>query len=156
MVYTQPPNLALAEIEALIQEAKTCRFASLNKDGTIHLVPIWCNYENGNVYIATPEASQKARNVKRNPNVTVLVESAGWPVRAAIIYGTAEIDDRDLSQWGAAWAEEHMSKERVEPYLKAISHITKWVKIIVKPVRFGSFDYAKDEIWDREVTQRTR
>ena len=66
VVYTQPPSLALAEIEALLQEAKMCQFASFYKDGPIHLVSIWCNYENGNVYIATPEASQKALNVKRN------------------------------------------------------------------------------------------
>lgn len=117
----------------------------MNKDGTIHLVPIWFNYESGNIYIGTPEASKKVRNVKRNPNVTVLVESSGWPVKAVIIYGKAEVDDSEISQWGESWAEKHMAKERVESYLKAISGLTKWVKVIVKPEHFGSFDYAKDE-----------
>jgi len=118
----------------------------MNKEGTIHLVPIWFNYESGNIYIGTPEASKKVRNVKRNPNVTVLVESSGWPVKAVIIYGKAEVDDSELSQWGESWAEKHMAKERVGTYLRAISSMnTKWVKVIVKPEHFGSFDYAKDE-----------
>lgn len=64
MVYTQPPNLTHEEIETLLNEARTCIFCSLNKDGTIHAVPMRFTYDKGIIFMLTPEASKKVRNVK--------------------------------------------------------------------------------------------
>ena len=141
----------------MLNEAKNCIFCSINKDGTIHAVPMRFTYEKGIIFILTPDASKKVRNVKRNNNATVLIEGKG---KGAIIYGKAEVDDGDLFQWGSltgCTSEKYMAKELVEPYLRAISTInTKWVRVIVKPKHMGSFDYAKDEIYPPKVRQIKR
>ena len=79
MSYTQSPHLTSDEIESFLQEARIARFCSHNRDGTIHAAPVWYKYENGKMVIGTPHRSRKARNVRRNGNVTVLVDVEGPP-----------------------------------------------------------------------------
>lgn len=155
MAYTQPPNLTNVEIKSLFKEGRNCIFCSLNKDGTIHATPVWYLHEGENIIIGTPENSRKARNVKRNNNVTVMIEKSGWPAKGVIVYGKATLGSTDVTKWGLSWAGKYMPPERIEPYLRAISSISKWVKIIVTPERTGSFDYAKDETY-KTAHQRAR
>ncbi len=91
MTYIQAPRLTELEIEALLGDVNLARFCSLNPDGTIHAVPVNFRYKNGRLLIATPSASRKAKNAKRDGNVTVLVDATGPQAsdfKGAIIYGT--------------------------------------------------------------------
>ena len=74
MVYTQSPVLTKEEIDKFLQKGNIARICSINKDGTIHAVPVWFDYDNGKVIIGTPKASRRARNIKQNNNVTVLID----------------------------------------------------------------------------------
>ena len=74
LTYTQSPPMSVQEAESFLREAKIARFCSLNKDGTIHAAPVWYKYENGEIIVATPPASRKARNVRRNENVAILID----------------------------------------------------------------------------------
>lgn len=97
MVYTgQSPPLTKEEIEPLLKEARIARFCSHNKDGTIHAVPMNYKYENKQIIIPTPAASSKVRNIKRNPNVTVLIDVEKQPVKGVIIYGKAQLEYDDI------------------------------------------------------------
>lgn len=103
MTYTQSPQLTSQEIEAFLEEAKTARFCSMNKDGTIHAAPVWFEYKNGQTLTATPEKIRKTRNVRRNKNVTVLVDVEGPPTRGVIVYGNAELEYLDDPlQWAVS------------------------------------------------------
>ena len=85
--------MTMQEAESFLREAKIARFCSLNKDETIHAAPVWYKYENGEIIVATPPASRKARNVRRNKNVTILIdisEGGAWP-KGVIVYGKAEL-----------------------------------------------------------------
>ncbi|MFQ5837610.1 MAG: pyridoxamine 5'-phosphate oxidase family protein [Thermoplasmata archaeon] len=147
MVYTQPPYLTDEEMESFLKEANTARFCSLNPDGTIHAVPVSYKYEKGRILIVTPAASRKARNVKRNRNVTVLVDVSGKRIsdfKGAIIYGKADVKEGTLSEMmsvGEVW----MPGDKVEAWSKGLMALTKWVTISVEPERRASFDYAKDK-----------
>jgi len=149
LVYTQAPPLNSEEIESLLREAKIARFSSLNRDGTIHVVPVWFKYENGQIVVATPAASCKARNVKRNSNVTVLVDVEKWPQRGVIVYGEAELEyptsyEEHMSAT-VPLCEKYMPRDKAESWCKDLFKISgTWAKIIVKPKRTASFDYAKD------------
>lgn len=43
--------------------------------------------------------------------------------------------------------ERYTAKEKTDAYAKGLFKLTKWVKITVKPERFASFDYNKDEAY---------
>jgi nitroimidazol reductase NimA-like FMN-containing flavoprotein (pyridoxamine 5'-phosphate oxidase superfamily) len=148
--YTQPPPMTRREAESFLREAKIARFCSLNKDGTIHSAPVWFKYENGEITVVTPPASRKARNARRNENVTILVdtsEGVGWP-KGIIIYGRAQVA-RDAMQIPDAVSllEKYRPKNEAEAYARSLFKLTKWVKVTVKPESMASFDYNKDEAY---------
>ena len=133
------------EIESLLKTAGIARFCSLNRDGTIHAVPVWYKYENGIIWIATPEASHKAKNVKRNNKVSVLIEDQK-STRAAIIYGNAELAPSPVGMADAvSLSEKYVPREDVQRYARGVLELANWVKIGVKPKRIVSFDSNKDE-----------
>lgn len=147
MAYTQPPKLTDEELESFFTESDGAKFCSLNHDGTIHAVPVSCKYENGRFRIATPEASRKARNAKRDGTVTLLIDVKGEKVsdyKGAIIYGHADVKEATLSEFmsiGEVW----MPADKVEAWSEGLMKLTKWVIITVVMKGTASFDYAKDE-----------
>ena len=140
------------EIEALLKEAKIARFCNYNKDGTIHATPVWYRYEDGKIILGTPVRSQKARNVKRNSNVKFLVDVECPPTRGIIIYGKAvseTLSSKDMISEGISIFERYMSKDKAQVYAVGLSKISKWAKITINPVRTASFDYCKDELYQK-------
>ncbi len=64
-----------AEIEEFLAGRHTMNVATLNHDGTIHLVAMWYAVIDGNPVFWTFGKSQKIRNLQRDPRITCLVES---------------------------------------------------------------------------------
>ncbi len=151
MSYTQSPHLADEEIESLLKKVAVARFCSLNADGTIHAVPVWFSYIDGKIVVATPFASRKARNVRSNPNVTLLADDSEtrgvWP-KGDLVYGKAELEMHSLLlPEFTKLCEKYFSEEKAEKYARGLLTLTKWVKIVVTPIHLASFDYNKDNAY---------
>jgi general stress protein 26 len=64
--------------------------------------------------ILTPDHSVKARNVKRNKTVSILID-VEKPPRGILIYGKAELDNEfDLKPMAIWLCEKYMSKEKAK------------------------------------------
>ncbi len=144
MEYTQSPALTKDEIVSFLEKAKIARICSINKDGTIHSVPVWYYYEDGNIVIGTPKKSRRAGNIRRNNNITVLIDQVGPPTRGVIFYGKASIDEENMDQIAHKIFSRYMSDKEAKGYWKGLKELTEWVKITVEPVHIASFDYSKD------------
>jgi hypothetical protein len=141
----------------LLEEARTARVCSLNPDGTIHAAPLWFLYAQGQICCATPIGSQKARNIQRTQAVTVLIDREDPPAKGVIIYGTATVDElesRDLP-WFISLYAKYMPQDRAETRAQTIFTISTWAKITVKPMRYASYDYAKDTAYARASHELT-
>ena len=132
--------LEKAEIESLLQEARIARFCCHNEDGTIHATPVWYKYMNGNIVLLTPDRSRKAKNVKRNKNVSVLIDVVK-PARGVMIYGTAELDYGDLLPTAISICEKYMEKEKAKSFAEMLVEKTMDLMITVKPVRMITFHF---------------
>lgn len=88
------------EIAEFIQRSRTATLATVSAAGTPHLVAMWYAVLDDEVWIETKAKSQKAVNLRRDPNVTVMVEDGNTydTLRGVSIEGHAEIvdDDPDL------------------------------------------------------------
>ena len=82
-----------AEIEAFLDAGRDLQVASINADGTPHLVTMWYVVRDGDVAFWTYGKSQKVVNLKRDPRLTVLVATGDVyeELRGVSIAGTAEI-----------------------------------------------------------------
>lgn len=138
------------EIESLLTTAQIARFCSLNEDGTIHAAPVWYRYANGEIIIATPNASRKVSNIRRNRNVTILIDVEEPTLKGVLIYGKAQLEkmdtrDRYISEAMRVF-ERYMSRDEAERYAVGLFKIAKkGVKITIRPERIVSFDTSKDE-----------
>ena len=87
------------EIDAFVATCRTLHVASHNADGTIHLVPMWFAHFDGALAFWTYAKSQKIVNLRRDPHVTVMLESGDVyeELKGITVTGTARIVD-DLEE----------------------------------------------------------
>jgi len=71
-----------------LQTERNIWLATNRVDGRPHLVPVWFVWHEGHVYIGIQSNSVKARNLARNPKVSLALEDG---VRVVICEGTAVI-----------------------------------------------------------------
>ena len=86
------------EVEAYLTVEKDLQVASLNADGSPHLVTMWFAVMEGDVCFWTYGRSQKIVNLQRDPRVSVLVATGEHygELRGVSISGRAQIiEDRD-------------------------------------------------------------
>ena len=85
-----------AEIhEFLFAGARTLQVATLGKDGSPHLAPMWFVMVDGKIVFRSFTKSQKIVNLMRDPRVSVLAEAGkGYSeLRGVMIRGTATLVD---------------------------------------------------------------
>jgi PPOX class probable F420-dependent enzyme len=63
------------EVLAFLDEQRTVTCASNGPDGWPHLAPLWFVLRSGRVWAWTYAASQKVRNLERDPRATLQVEA---------------------------------------------------------------------------------
>ena len=64
--------------------------ATIMKDGSPQLSPVWANYEDGHILVNTAEGRIKHKNILRDPRVAVSVVSKDNPLDMTTIRGTVE------------------------------------------------------------------
>ena len=63
--------------------------ATHSRDGGIHLVPMWFLWDGESILIPTNHATQKVRNVERNPSASVMIDDSreGFDLRGITLMG---------------------------------------------------------------------
>jgi hypothetical protein len=131
------------ELVSFFEEAQFARLGTINEDGTIHIAPIFFKYDDSQILMATQDPSGKVRNIKRNNNFTVLIDTTDVPFKGALVYGTAELDYEDIIPKRIAIFERRLSREQAETYARRLSGKWKCMIVRITPVRIASFDYSK-------------
>lgn len=87
-------NMTLEEISDFLQKSRTIILVSNGKDGFPHPMPMWYAVDENNVvYMTTFRKSQKINNLKRDPRVSLLVESGDvyQQLKSVVIYTEVEL-----------------------------------------------------------------
>ena len=87
------PALGEPLARELLAAPLVASLASHNPDGSMHVIPVWFLWDGARILVATNGGSRKARNVQRDPRVTVMVHDSpgGVDVRGLTIYGRADL-----------------------------------------------------------------
>ena len=100
--------------EFLMRGTYTAKLGTINKDGSPHITPIWFILdENDHIIFTTYFKSLKAKNLVRNPKVSICVDDQVPPFSFVIVNGIAKImtNSRDLLIWTTKIAERYMGKK---------------------------------------------
>jgi PPOX class probable F420-dependent enzyme len=140
--------MAPDEIEAFLDAQRVLQVASINRDGTPHLVAMWYARHNRAIAFWTYSKSQKVVNLRRDPRLTVMVESGDTyeELKGVTIYGHARIVE-DLDEvfvfgdnvyeryWGP------IDNDLVREGVRTMGR--KRVVIVVEPDKTVSWDHSK-------------
>lgn len=139
--------MTAAEVAAFLAESRKLQLATINPDGTPHLVTMFYAMTGDEIAFWTYRASQKARNLARDPRVTCLVEAGEdyFELRGVQVNGTVRtVEDYDgvlgigrliagiLPGAPADAMEEYVAKQA-----------RKRTGFIVQPSRMASWDHRK-------------
>src|SRR6476659_4049083 len=140
--------MASDEIAAFLDEQRTLQVASINSDGTPHLVAMWYARHGGEITFWTYAKSQKVVNLRRDPRLTVMVESGAKyeELKGVTIYGTARIieDLDEVFAFGDNVYERYwgpIDNDMVREGVRAMGR--KRVVIVVEPEKTVSWDHSK-------------
>ncbi len=91
------------ELEEFLSKPILARIATVGKNCTPHIAPVWFIYDNGAIMIGTLKKTKKIRNIKNNPAVAVAIdtivgESVSGGAKGAIFQGKAELVEKDTLQ----------------------------------------------------------
>jgi PPOX class probable F420-dependent enzyme len=135
------------EIADFLSARRTMSMATVNKDGTVHLVAMWYGFLDGFVAFETKAKSQKVLNLRRNPTITCMAEDglSYEELRGVQIVGTGEIidDPERMFELGVSLFERHVGPYRgdMRPAVEMMLH--KRVVVQVHPTRVASWDHRK-------------
>ncbi len=139
------------EVGKFLTEKKTIVIVSNGPGGFPHPMPMWFAVDpDGSIRMATYSASQKIKNIERDPRVSLLAESGTdyEELRGVLLYGHAELIkdlelaiDTLLEASGTGLAPDAKSNPDIRKAM--VSRAEKRTVIRVKPERVVSWDHSK-------------
>jgi PPOX class probable F420-dependent enzyme len=135
------------EIAAFLAGSRKLQLATINQDGTPHLVAMYYVLLGGRIAFWTYRAAQKARNLARDPRLTCLVETGSeyFDLRGVQVRGVARLVDDPAGVLeigrGVAGGMAGVPAESAEDYVAHAAR--KRVGFIVEPARIISWDHSK-------------
>jgi PPOX class probable F420-dependent enzyme len=142
-------EMSKAEIgRFLMQGTFTGKLATVKKDGSSHVVPIWFVLDNRNnssrggkigrdIILTTGDTSVKAQNIQRDNRVSICIDDQTRPFSFVTIFGTAKIQpykQKEVLRWVTKIAQRYMGKDNAEEYGKRNSE-EGLVLVRIKPRR---------------------
>jgi PPOX class probable F420-dependent enzyme len=107
----------------LMQDTLTGKLATVKKDGSPHVVPIWFIIDDidnsDDIIFTTGGTSVKARNIQRDDRVSICIDDQTPPFSFVTVYGIAKIqqfNQNELLKWATKIAERYMGKDNAESY----------------------------------------
>ena len=128
----------------IMQDTLTGKLATVRKDGSSHLVPIWFILDEnnskgilGDIIFTTSGTSVKARNIQHDNRVSICIDDQIPPFSFVTICGTAKIyhyNHNELFKWATKIAQRYMGKDNAKAYGKRNSTPGE-VLIRIKPTK---------------------
>jgi nitroimidazol reductase NimA-like FMN-containing flavoprotein (pyridoxamine 5'-phosphate oxidase superfamily) len=134
------------EVAAFLGERHKLQLATINGDGTPHLVTMFYGLVDQKIAFWTYRTSRKARNMARDPRVTCLVETGVeyFELRGAMVYGRVKVltDPNDVRYVGTEVVRGMVGDG--EATAELVEHTaTKRYAYVVEPTRVASWDHRK-------------
>jgi nitroimidazol reductase NimA-like FMN-containing flavoprotein (pyridoxamine 5'-phosphate oxidase superfamily) len=89
----RPPVLSSTEIDELLSMTLIANLATLDQDGSIHLLPMWFLRIGNDICIPTSSHTHKYRNLRARPRASVMIDvsRAGLHLKGVLIRGRVEL-----------------------------------------------------------------
>jgi PPOX class probable F420-dependent enzyme len=104
--------------EFVLSQPRTAKLATVRRDGSPHVAPVWIDLDGDEIVFTTGEATVKGRSMARDPRVALCVDDERPPFSFVVVEGTARIvrDEEEKLRWATRIAGRYMGADRAEAY----------------------------------------
>jgi PPOX class probable F420-dependent enzyme len=103
----------LANYRDLIDKKSFAHIATVGKDGTPQITPVWLDFDNGLIRFNTARGRVKERNLRANPKVALSIQDPDNPYRYVQIRGrVAEMTEQGADAHIDALAKKYLGQDR--------------------------------------------
>jgi PPOX class probable F420-dependent enzyme len=137
-------NLPPDELSGLLTQPRCAVLATNYADGTTLLSPVWFEWRDGGFTIVIFDNDAKAKHIKRDPRVSVVVADDRPPLGGIEVRGRAEIvpTEPDLAPL-RRMAARYIGPERGKAYIDGFDPATQLTLRIV-PAVLWTWDFADE------------
>ena len=133
------------EIDAYLREARIADLAELRPDGSPHVTPIWYQYDGARFLMLVDPTSVKARNIMRDPRVSISIATEGRPYRYILVDGRAEVLNEDYTDLLFEMSVHYLGRDEGTRYAKSRLEDATFCIISVTPSKMTTFAYEGTE-----------
>lgn len=127
------------ELNEFLSQPLIARIATIGKNDLPNVHPVWFLYEEGTIMISTGKDSAKVRNIQRNPNIAVVIDTAEEDANKGVVSrGKAELVESD--ELSKKILLKYLSPD--DPKFHQLAQIPR-VVIKLKPEKTFSWDSSK-------------
>ena len=139
--------LSSQETNELLGEPIISLITTLRADGAPHTSPVWHLVDSDEVVVAVGRNTVKARNVRRNPSVSLCVVEGSLtrtasdpPQRWVLVNGAARISEDRVEELVRAVSYHYLGEDDGAPYVEDILGKLDFVLLRIAPTRVTGFD----------------
>jgi PPOX class probable F420-dependent enzyme len=102
----------------LLASPRTAQAATVRPDGRPHIAPVWFDLDGDDLVFTTWHTTVKARDLRRDPRISLCVDDERAPFSFVLIEGTAGLSDNldDVRAWATRIAGRYMGVMRAKAY----------------------------------------
>lgn len=113
----------------LLHGTRTAKIATVRDDGRPHVTPVWFVFDGEKILFMTWHQSVKAKNLRRDPRVTLCVDEETPLYSFVMVEGKAHITEQDPDRgvWSRKIARRYMGADQARAYGERNDVEGEWV-----------------------------
>ena len=135
-------NLTAGDLGDLLDRPLVAILATMRRDGTVLLSPIWHEWRDDGFNVWVEQQDVKARHLRRDPRVTILVAESDPPFRAIEVRGPARFVEAGVSETALRIASRYIGPEEAAAYVEPLRGADVIVRI--EPGDIRAWDFADE------------
>jgi PPOX class probable F420-dependent enzyme len=125
-------SLEDARVGGVLSEKRVLRIATVDAHCSPHVSSVWFIFENGVFWISTAEDRLKVKNIKTNPNVSLIVDTDEPPYKGVIVEGKAELVTENVFEVTKRITQKYVDPASLDSTLKELMRAPR-ILIKVEP-----------------------
>jgi len=133
-------------VAAFLREPRMARVATVNADGSPHVVPMWYALHDGGFAFTTRRGRRTARNLLRDPRLTFVIDDDALPrYRAVVVDGEGRLAPDRAAEVACAVSRRYLGPDHGARYAQYMLAQHDRTAIVVTPVRVRHWGIAQPD-----------
>ena len=135
-------NLTIADLDGLLDEPIVAVLATLRRDGSVLLSPVWHEWRDGGFNLWLPADDVKTRHLRRDPRATLVVAESVAPLRGVELRTEARLIAADDLSGAIRIATRYVGPEKGAAYVEGAPYDSVIARL--EPGHLRIWDFADE------------